>query len=131
MDKLYLVQSHFSDFESSWSMIIGIFTDKEVANNHKNKWDRFFKEKQSLFNKPDDWEQNENDYMYENEEWEDSDDYFKLKMKYGEIKHFEDIQIEEFEVNKDLFKKHDQHRTKPMIDLLIQWDRDYKLNEII
>ena len=131
MTKVYFVQAHFSDFENSWSIMIGLFTDKSVAEKHKDKWDRFFKEKQSIFDKPDNWEPNENDYMYEVEEWEESDDYFKLKMKYDEIKHFEDIQIEELELNKDIFKESVPIRTEPMEDLLLQWDRDYKLNEII
>lgn len=129
MTKVYFVQAYFSDFESSWTIKIGLFTDKKVAERHKDKWDKFFKEKQSIFDKPDGWEPVEDDY---DDEWVESRDYFKLKMKYGEIKHFEDIQIEELELNKDVFlSERNPIRTKHMEDLSIQWHRDYKLNEII
>ena len=127
-NKVYFVQAHFSDFETSWSIMIGLFTDKKVAEKHKDKWDKFFKEKQSIFDKPKDWEPGDLDW---DDEWEDSDDYLTLKMKYDEIKHFEDIQIEELELDKDIFKESVPIRTEPMEDLLLQWDRDYKLNEII
>lgn len=128
MTKVYFAQAYFSDYESSWTIMIGLFTNKEVAEKHKNKWDKFFEEKQSIFDKPEEWKPGELDW---DDDWEDSDDYFKLKMKYEEIKHFEDIQIEELELNKDIFKESVPIRTEPMEDLLLQWDRDYKLNEII
>jgi len=127
MTKVYFVQAHFSDFESSWTIMIGIFNDKKVAEKHKDKWSKFFKENQSIFDVPDDWKPRKDDY---DDEWQESSDYFTLKMKYGEIKHFDDIQIEEVEIDKDIFLLN-RISTKSMQDLLLQWDRDYKLNEII
>lgn len=128
MTKVYFVQAHFSDLENSWTIMIGLFTDKKIAEKHKNKWDIFFKDKQSIFDKPEEWKPSELDW---DDEWEESNDYFNLRMKYDEIKHFEEIQIEELELNKDIFKESIPIRTEPMQDLLLQWDRDYKLNEII
>jgi hypothetical protein len=129
MSKIYLTQAHFSDFGGYWSILIGIFTEIELAEKFKNKWDKFFKEKQSLFNKPDDWKPSEKDQEYDIVEWEESEGYMILSIEYGEIKKFESIEIEEYELNKDLFREH-KHR-KTIEDLLLQWDRDYKINDII
>jgi hypothetical protein len=51
---IYKVEAFFEDFESSYSLIIGLFTDEKNAEVIKYKWLNFFKEKEELFNKPED-----------------------------------------------------------------------------
>jgi hypothetical protein len=45
---IYKVEAFFEDFESSYSLIIGLFTDKKLAELVKNKWLDFFTQSKDL-----------------------------------------------------------------------------------
>lgn len=131
MNKIYLVEANFDDWESSWSIKIGVFSDKKIAEKHKTKWEKFYKDNKSIFDEPKDWELSENDYMYEIDTWEESEALSILKMRYEEISQFNEITIHELDFNQDTFIESDKFRPEPLKDLLKQWDRDYKLNELL
>jgi hypothetical protein len=48
MDNIYQVVAQFDDGESISYILIGNFTNLEVANDCKEKWDSFFKHHQIL-----------------------------------------------------------------------------------
>lgn len=51
--KIYKIDALFEDYESTWIITIGTFNDLELANTIKDKWERFFKESQSLLMQPE------------------------------------------------------------------------------
>ena len=133
MNKIYLVEATYEDFESSWSKLIGVFDDIEVANKLKEKWDNFYKENENIFKQPDNWEPviDVGNYGSLEDEWIECAEYWTLKTKYDEIFQFRDIIIKELPTNIDLFIDDDMFRTDPMNKLLSQHNRDYKLKEIL
>jgi len=134
MGKVYLVEAWYENYESSWSKLIGIFDDIEVANNLKEKWDNFYKENKNIFDKPKDWEPvvDIGNYGSIEDDWTECMEYWTLKTKYEEIFEFNEIRINELTTNSDLFIENDNmFRTDPMKDLLSQYNRDYKLKEIL
>ena len=130
MDKVYLVEANYEDWESSWTDLIGLFFSKKNADDAKEKWDKFYIDNKSIFDEPKDWEPGEEDYVDEIEEWGESHDYYTLTSKYDEILKFRDITIIEYPINSDVFSNN-THRTEPMKELLTQHNRDYKLNKIL
>ena len=87
MGKVYLVEAWYENYESSWSKLIGIFDDIEVANNLKEKWDNFYKENKNIFDKPKDWEPvvDIGNYGSIEDDWTECMEYWTLKTKYEEI----------------------------------------------
>jgi hypothetical protein len=49
MDKIYMVRSYFEDYESSIWKIIGLFTDKNIADETAKKWEDFYEENNIVF----------------------------------------------------------------------------------
>ncbi len=132
MDKIFSVKANFSNFEETWEIIIGIFTKEELAKNKKNKWDNFFKTHKNMFEEPINWVPSESDKEFDVNEWDESDDHFKLKMKYEMIYNFDEISIEEIQLNKDIFIQNlGYNMTDPLKNLISQWERDYKINKIL
>ncbi len=88
---IYKVEAFFEDFESSYSLIIGLFTDEKNAEVIKYKWLNFFKGKEELFNKPEDWNPKSDQWWCDDEsefDWFCSYDYQTLISKYRYIKNF-------------------------------------------
>lgn len=132
MDKIYLVRSYFEDYDSSSWKIIGLFTDKKVAEENAKKWEDFYEEKKySIFNKPKNWEPTKQDLEYSEGEWEESYEYSQRTVNYAEILNFKDIEIEEFELNKDISLSNYTYMNEYMMSLMTQWDRNHKLEKII
>lgn len=127
MSKVYLVEAFFDDYESSWSRMIGVFDELDIAEKIKKKWDKFYEENISIFDEPDTWESDPDIGNY----WQDSDEYWSLKSKYDEISKFRKIVITELITNIDNFVDDVMFRTDPMKELLVQYNRDYKLKEIL
>ena len=132
MEKVYMVRSYFEDFESSRWQIIGLYTDKETATEIAKKWEDFYEEKRySIFNEPKGWKPTEEDLTYEdNCTWEESTEYSFRCAKYSDIMDFKEIEIEEFDLNKDMSLNNDfigEH----LMSLMTQWDRNYKIEKII
>lgn len=125
-----MVRSYFEDFESSSWKIIGLFTDKKVADETAKKWEDFYEEKQySIFNQPKDWKPTTKDLEY-SDVWEESLEYSNRVAKYRDILDFIEIQIEEYDLNKDMSLNNsliDEH----LLSLMTQWDRNHKLEKII
>ena len=48
MDKIYLVRSYFEDYDSSNWQIIGLFTDKKIADDTATKWKDFYEQKRNF-----------------------------------------------------------------------------------
>ncbi len=132
MEKVYMVRSYFEDFESSRWQIIGLYTDKETANEIAKKWEDFYEEKRySIFNEPKGWKPTEEDLTYEDDcTWMESTEYSDRCAKYSDVMDFKEIEIEEFDLNRDMSLNNDfigEH----LMSLMTQWDRNYKLEKII
>lgn len=126
-----MVRSYFEDFESSRWQIIGLFTDKKVADEIAKKWEDFYEEKQyTIFNQPKDWEPTKEDLQYSEGEWHESQEYSSRVAKYSDILDFKEIEVEEFDLNKDMSLNNsfiDEH----LLSLMTSWDRNHKLEKII
>jgi hypothetical protein len=130
MDSIYIVRSHFENYDSTSWKIIGLFTDKKLAEDVVKKWKDFYEEKMySVFNKPKEWVPSETDLEY-GDEWEESEEYSHRHAKYNDILNFREIVIEEFELNKDRALE-DPFVNEHLLSLMTQWDRNYKLEKII
>jgi hypothetical protein len=132
MDKIYMVRSFFEDYESSRWQIIGIFTDKKVADEVAKKWEDFYEEKQySIFNEPKDWKPTKEDLSYDEDcVWQESNEYSDRVSKYSDIMDFKEIEIEEFELNKDM-SLNNQFINENLLSLMTSWNRNHKLEKII
>jgi len=129
-----MVRSYFEDYESSSWKIIGLFTDKKVADEIAKKWEDFYEEKRySIFNQPKDWKPTSEDLSYDEDcDWSNSEEYSKRTYQYGEILNFREIDIEEFELNKDIsLTLNDPYTNEHLMSLMTQWDRNHKLEKII
>ena len=126
-----MVRSYFEDYDSSSWKIIGLFTDKKVAEETAKKWEDFYEEKQySIFNEPKGWKPSEIDTEYGNENWEESEELARRRSIYAEIVEFHEIVIEEFDLDKDRSLEY-EFITDDMRSLMTQWDRNYKLEKIV
>jgi hypothetical protein len=134
MDKIYTVRSYFEDPDSQTWKIIGLFTDKKVAYETAKKWEDFYEEKRySIFNEPKDWEPTKEDLEY-NEDctWIESEEYSIRSYNYGEILNFREIDVEELDLNKDIsLTSSDPYMNENLLSLMVQWDRNHKLEKII
>ena len=128
-----MVRSYFEDYESSSWKIIGLFTDKEVAEETAKKWEDFYEEKRySIFNEPKDWKPSKEDLSYDEDcVWQESIEYSDRVSKYGDIMEFKEIEVEEFDLNKDMSLNNNPFTTEYLLSLMTQWDRNKKLEKII
>lgn len=99
-----MVRSYFEDYESSRWQIIGLFTDKKVADETAKKWEDFYEEKKySIFNEPKDWKPTDEDLSYDEDcTWQESYEYSNRVAKYSDILDFKEIEVEEYDLNKDM-----------------------------
>lgn len=125
MNKLWMVRAYYEDYDSSSWKIIGMFTDKKIADETKRKWNEFYLDKKSIFNEPKGWISEDLD-----ETWSDSDEYAKRTIKYREIYNFKDIEVEEFSLNTELILGYPD-TYEDLKNLMTQWDRNWKLEKII
>lgn len=129
-----MVRSYFEDFESSSWKIIGLFTDKSIADETAKKWEDFYEEKRyNIFNEPKGWEPTAEDLSYDEDcTWKDSEEYLRRTSQYAQILNFREIEIEEFELNKDIsLTSNDPYINEHLLSLMTQWDRNHKLEKII
>ena len=129
-----MVRSYFEDFESSSWKIIGLFTDKKVAEETAKKWEDFYEEKTyTIFNEPKGWKSTAEDLTYDEDcSWKESEEYSKRSYQYGDILNFKEIDIEGFELNKDIsLLLNDPYINEHLLSLMTQWDRNHKLEKII
>lgn len=134
-DNIFIVEAHFDSSDSSWWRIIGFFTEKNQAEQMSSKWKNFFEQNKKLFERPESF----NGKTYEDffgtqqfESWYDSDEYFQLTKNFSDLKNFTGISIREFKINKDIFIQNSKFDTSnDMISLMSQWNRDYKINNLI
>ena len=129
-----MVRSYFEDYESSSWKIIGLFTDKKVAEETAKKWEDFYEEKTyTIFNEPKGWKPTAEDLTYDEDcSWKESEEYSKRSYQYGEILNFREIEVEEFELNKDIsLLLNDPYINEHLLSLMTQWDRNHKLEKII
>ena len=128
-----MVRSYFEDYESSSWKIIGLFTDKEVAEETAKKWEDFYEEKRySIFNTPKDWKPSKEDLSYDEDcVWQESIEYSDRVSKYSDIMEFKEIEVEEFDLNKDMSLNNNPFTTEYLLSLMTQWDRNKKLEKII
>jgi hypothetical protein len=132
MDKIYMVRSYFEDYESSRWQIIGLYTDKNIADETAKKWEDFYEEKKySIFNKPKDWKPTEDDLEFSEGTWEESYEYSNRCSEYGDVVDFREIEVEEFDLNKDMSLNKNPFTNDELLSLMTQWDRNHKLEKII
>ena len=127
-----MVRSYFEDYESSRWQIIGLYTDKNIADETAKKWEDFYEEKQySIFNEPKGWKPTDEDLSYDEDcTWQESHEYSIRVAKYNDIMDFKEIEVEEFDLNKDM-SLNNSHINENLLSLMTQWDRNHKLEKII
>jgi hypothetical protein len=132
MDKIYMVRSYFEDYESSRWQIIGLYTDKNIADEVAKKWKDFYEEKKySIFNEPKGWVPTKEDLEFSEGSWEESFDYSIRHSEYRDIMDFREIEVEEFDLNKDMSLNKSSFVNESLLSLMTQWDRNHKLEKII
>jgi len=127
-----MVRSYFEDYESSRWQIIGLYTDKKVADEIAKKWEDFYEEKKySIFNEPKGWTPTAEDLEYDKDcTWQESQEYSSRVSKYNDIMDFREIEVEEFDLNKDM-SLNNEFIGEHLMSLMTQWDRNHKLEKII
>lgn len=124
MDKVYAVTISFEDWESSSWNTVGYFTDIKLAEETKKKWEDFFEfQEKEIFNLSRDSNGN-----FESDEIED--EWYSKNSKYELIRTYTGVTLEEFPLNTDVFVNQTLNRSKEMQKLVVQWERDYKINKI-
>jgi len=127
-----MVRSYFEDYESSRWQIIGLYTDKNIADETAKKWEDFYEEKKySIFNKPKDWKPTEDDLEFSEGTWEESYEYSNRCSEYGDVVDFREVEVEEFDLNKDMSLNKNPFTSEGLLSLMTQWDRNHKLEKII
>ena len=129
-----MVRSYFEDYDSSSWKIVGLFTDKKVAEETAKKWEDFYEEKTySIFNEPKGWKPTPEDLSYDEDcSWKESEEYSRRSYQYGEILNFKEIDVEEFDLNKDIsLLLNDPYINEHLLSIMTQWDRNHKLEKII
>jgi len=127
-----MVRSYFEDYESSRWQIIGLWTDKNIADETAKKWNDFYEEKKySIFNEPKNWKPTEEDLVFSEGNWKESYEYSNRVAEYVDIIQFKEIEVEEFDLNKDMSLKKDIFTNESLLSLMTQWDRNHKLEKII
>lgn len=139
MSKVYIVRSEFEDFDNLSFKILGVFNDQIKANEVAEKWTSFYETKKiSIFDEPKDWKPSEEDKEglgFGNDpdvevEWMDSIEYSIRVVKYRDILYFKEITIDEFELNHDM-SLNDTFINDDLMSLMVQWNRNFKLEKII
>ena len=139
MSKIWQVEIMYSDFEASQLITIGLFTDKDKANEIAKKWETFHNTYSKLLDEPDDWDPKSDQWFdhYDDEfNWKESYQYQTLAMKYDKIMEFDEVIVTELELNKDIFQ--DQcgiddgsfRLTEDFKRIVREFDRDYKINSL-
>lgn len=131
MDKVYIVKSYFEDFDSSSIKIIGVFTDKKIAQEILEKWKEFYETKQiSILEKPKKWKPTEEDLKSGLNDWTDSIEYAERMSDYRDIIIFKEIFIDEHQLNQDLSLQ-DEYLNDNLLSLMTQWNRNHILNKLV
>jgi hypothetical protein len=131
MDKVYIVKSYFEDFDSSSIKIIGVFTDKKIAQETLEKWKEFYETKKiSILEKPKKWKPDEQDLKLGLNDWTDSIEYAEIMSDYRDIIIFKEIFIDEHQLNQDLSLQ-DEYLNDNLLSLMTQWNRNHILNKLV
>ena len=140
-NKVYIVEVFYSDYEGSSWIQVGIFTDKLVAESIKDKWEKFHTINENLLAEPENWDPTQDEWYEDysdkessiNEfEWSESKEYFSLTLRYEKFFKFDSVRVEEFDLNVDRFYNQMQHiSNEPFLDLVKEYERDWKLNNIL
>jgi predicted Abi (CAAX) family protease len=140
MSKVWQVEIMYSDYESTQLLTIGLFTDKDKAQEVATKWETFHITYSKVLDEPDGWDPKSDQWFdhYGDDEfnWKESYQYQTLAMKYDKLKDFDEVIITEQELNKDIFQKQCQidddafRLTEDFKRLVKQFDRDYKINSL-
>lgn len=140
MSKVWQVEIMYSDYESTQLLTIGLFTDKDKAEEVARKWETFHTTYSKLLEVPDNWDLTSDEwYDYSNSdeytfEWEDSHQYQVLSMKYEKLKEFDEVIVTELDLNKDLFStqmnNYSVRATEDFKRIIKEFERDYKINSL-
>ena len=140
MSKVWQVEIMYSDYESTQLLTIGLFTDKDKAEEVARKWELFHTTYSKLLEVPDNWDLTSDEwYDYSNSdeytfEWEDSHQYQVLSMKYEKLKEFDEVIVTELDLNKDLFStqmnNYSVRATEDFKRIIKEFERDYKINSL-
>lgn len=138
MSKVWQVEIMYSDYESTQLLTIGLFTDKDKAEEVARKWETFHTTYSKLLDVPnnwdptsDEWYDNTSDYEFE---WLDSHQYQILSMKYEKLKDFDEVIVTELDLNKDLYStqmnNYSVRATEDFKRIIKEFERDYKINSL-
>lgn len=138
MSKVWQVEIMYSDYESTQLLTIGLFTDKDKAEEVARKWEVFHTTYSKLLDVPDNWDPTSDDWYSNNDEysfdWKDSYQYQVLSMKYDKLKDFDEVIVTEMELNKDLFSTqindYSIRSTEDFKRIIKEFERDYKINSL-
>ena len=132
MSKIWQVTANFEDWETTWFITIGYFTNKIEARKIRDKWDGIFYEVLKLLEEPEGWNHRTDEYY--NQEtlyWTESKQYEELLEKYEFVKHLKGFQIDEYKLNQDMFLNITELTIKkPLKNLLTSLERDWKLKQL-
>lgn len=125
MNKVYIVEAHFEEHDSNWWTTVGLFINEIDAKKASDKWNKFFEAHQNIFEEPENFNNSEGD-------WIRSDEWYELRSKYGSIHNFVRMNTEELDFNRDIFiDVSKKYQSDSSIGLMIEWDRDYKIKNIL
>ena len=140
VNKVYIVEVFYSDYEGSSWIQVGIFSDKSVAESIKEKWEDFHNKNADLLKEPDDWDSTKDewyeDYLLHDShhvfEWSQSREYYSLATNIEKFSDFQEVRVEEFDLNVDGFYNQMKHISNDVfLDMIKEHDRDWKLNNIL
>jgi len=122
MNKVYLVEAHFFDSDESWITNIGTFSDKDVAERVKEKWEEFFESNISLFEKP---------VGFDGQNWTETKEFDDILNNFQDILGFEQITLTELHLNNEYIIENMYHNSDKLTGLMKQFDIEYKIENII
>ena len=140
MSKIWQVDVSYTDFDNYQLIRVGLFTEKEMADKCKEKWEKFHEEYKYLLDEPENWDATKdkwyptNEFDIETFEWFESYEYEFLLMKYGKLRDFGKVMITELDLNKDIFSQQISYKgfspTNDFRRIIKEFERDYKINSL-
>lgn len=130
--KFYQVVANFDSSDSNYFITIGNFSSPEMAILSKEKWENFFLNHKPESPEPKDWDPKSDSWYKEGVDldWFESEKSYNLSLIRDRMSQFTEIRISEMHLDKDVFTENAKWFSELVIPLMIQYDRDYKLNDL-
>ena len=126
MSKVYMLSAHFCGSDELWTTHIGFFTNKDIAEKVKEKWEEFFESSLSLFDEPVDF-----NIKTHGEDWTQTKEFDDIVANFQDILVYDQITLTEFSLNMECVIGNMYHNSDKLTGMMKQYDRDYKIENII